>query len=192
MSTTVLTIGHSNRASDAFIKLLRLHDIAVLADVRSVPFSRFNPQFNRETLANSLYDAGIDYMYLGDVLGGRLPSDQGPIDRYNGYADLSRTVAFNKGLSSLVDTAANAVTTIMCAEHDPLNCHRTYLVSQALARINVDVAHILKSGQLESHRHVLDRLLKRYDLDDATETGQIFRRPRTDRVELAMKRELAS
>lgn len=192
MSLKVLTIGHSNHTADAFIRLLRLHDIAVLADVRSVPYSRYNRQFNRENVASSLRASGIDYLYLGDSLGGILPSGQGPADRYSGYAALSRTAAFKKGLASLLNRAADSVTAIMCAEHDPLSCHRTYLVSQALVRMNVAVEHILISGQLVSHPHLLDRLLKRFGIDDAAHSEQLFRRPRAERVELAIKKYLTS
>ena len=192
MSITVYTIGHSTHTTDAFLRLLRTHEIATLVDVRSVPYSRYNPQYGRESLAASLRTAGLDYQYLGDSLGGRLPGELAVHDRYKGYALLSRTTEFQTGLTSLMAVAAKSPTAIMCAEKDPLGCHRTLLVSQALVRNRVHVEHILHDGQLQTHTRLMDRLLERYGLDNLADAGSLFQVPREERIELAISRQLVS
>lgn len=187
MSITVYTVGHSTHTAGAFIRLLRLHKVSVLADARSVPYSRYNPQFNRESLAESVQAAGLEYLYLGDMLGGRVSGD-----RFSGYAALRRTTSFKEGLAALVNVAASSTTAMMCAEQDPIGCHRAFLVSQALEQRRVHVEHILSSGQLESHYSLINRLLKCYGMDDRAEAGKLFQRPRHERVETALQLYLAS
>jgi len=183
-------VGHSTRTTEAFLRLLGLHQVAVLADVRSMPYSRYNPQFNREPLADSVREAGLTYLYLGDALGGLLTGDLANGDRYSGYAAVRRTGLFQTGLKTLTRTAAATPTAVMCAEQDPTSCHRTFLVSEALAGEGVHVQHILRSGQLESHHDLMERLLQRFGLDASAEAGQLFPRARRERVELALRHYL--
>lgn len=155
----ILTIGHSTHALDEFVALLRQHRVTAVGDVRSAPYSRFNPQFNRDVLPSSLKGFGIEYVYLGHALGGR--SDD-PACYEKGricYDRVAKTEHFRHGLNRVVYGAANHRIALMCAEKEPLECHRTLLVSQALDNQGVKVAHIHADGGLESHADAMDRLL---------------------------------
>ncbi len=155
---TVLTIGHSTHSLERFIALLWQHDVTAVADVRSAPYSRFNPQFNREPLAKALGAEGIRYVYLGDELGGRSKDPECYEDGRIRYDRVAATESFKDGLARVVDGAAKYRIALMCAEKEPLHCHRTLLVARALER-EVDVAHIHADGALEPHRAAMDRLL---------------------------------
>lgn len=157
----VFTIGHSNHALDIFVDLLRQHRINVLADVRSAPYSRFNPQFNREPLAVTLKTDGIGYVYLGRELGGRSENfecydEEGRIV----FDRVAATPTFKRGLARVVDGAAKHRTALMCAEKEPLACHRTLLVACELNKRNVEVDHIHADGSLESHDQAMSRLIE--------------------------------
>ena len=161
----ILTIGHSNHPWEAFADMLSQHRVDSLADVRSVPASRFNPQFNRSSLSASLHDVGIGYAFRGGELGGR-PRD--PACYENGrvrYDRMAQTGAFRRGLALVKSAAANRRVVLMCAEKDPLDCHRTLLVARSLATDGVDVRHILSDGSVETHDQAMDRLLASYDLE---------------------------
>ena len=172
---SVFTIGHSNHPIEKFIELLRLYRIDALADVRSAPASRFNPQFNKKPLAASLKQAGIAYVFLGRELGAR-PED--PATYENGrvqYRKLAATPLFRSGIERVEQGARKLRISLMCAEKDPLDCHRTLLVSRALERDHVAVTHILADGALESQHDAMRRLLKLEpaglgDMFDAEET----------------------
>ena len=156
---TVLTIGHSTHALEAFIALLRRQDVSALADIRSAPYSRFNPQFNREPLTEALETEGIRYVYLGRELGGRSEDPACYEDGRIRYDRIAATESFRGGLARVVQGAARYRIALMCAEKEPLDCHRTLLVARALDEQGVDVAHIHADGALEPHRAAMDRLL---------------------------------
>jgi len=155
----VFTIGHSTHSIATFIGLLRQHGITALADVRSAPYSRFNPQFNKEMLADELKAHGIRYVFLGCELGAR---SNDPSCYENGrvrYARLARTELFRKGIERVRNGANEYRIALMCAEKDPLECHRTLLVARVLEEQGVPVMHILGDGRLESHDETMTRLL---------------------------------
>ena len=155
----VLTVGHSNHALEAFLDLLAGHGVTALADVRSAPYSRFNPQFNRKALSASLSASGVAYVWLGRELGGR-PDDPACYD--DGavrYDRLARTALYRAGIERVRRGAAEHRLALMCAEKDPLHCHRALLVSRSLKDQGLEVAHILADGRLETHESVMDRLL---------------------------------
>lgn len=156
----VLTIGHSNHSSDAFIKLLSDHEVEVVVDVRSTPYSRFNPQFDREQLKIDLKAHGIGYIFLGKELGVR---SKDPSHYESGrvqYAQLAETDAFWQGIGRVVRGAAEHRIALMCSEGEPLACHRTLLVSRVLVDdCGISVGHILPDGRLESYNEAVDRLL---------------------------------
>lgn len=160
----VFTIGHSTHALPRFMDLLRNHGITAVADVRSAPYSRFNPQFNRETLAKALAAEGIRYVFLGEELGARSkdPScyDNGRVQ----YQRLANTEAFKEGLDRVIRGAGEYQIALMCAEKDPLECHRTLLVARALVERSISVQHILFDGRSESHDSTMQRLLDVIDL----------------------------
>ena len=170
---TVLTIGHSNHPQETFLGLLERHRVTALGDVRSTPWSRFNPHFNRKSLAGALAARGIEYLYLGRELGGR-PDD--PVCYEEGrvrYDRVARTERFREGLDRVVRGAAEHRFALMCAEREPLDCHRTLLVGQALHERGTELAHIHADGRLEPHSGAMDRLLARLGLDPGDD---LFRR----------------
>ena len=157
----VFTIGHSNHEIEAFVELLRQHRVDALADVRSVPYSRFNPQFNREPFAATLKEKGIRYVYLGRELGGR--SDNFECYDEDGRIVFDRVAAtetFKRGLARVVAGAARHRIALMCAEKEPLECHRTLLVACELNRRGVEVNHVHADGSLELHDQAMSRLIK--------------------------------
>jgi len=160
----IFTIGHSNHPIEHFLGLLREHGIETLADVRSTPASRFNPQYNRKALEKSLADAGIAYEFLGAELGART---QDPSCFENGrvsYRRLAATDTFQRGLERLMSIGRQQRVAVMCAEYDPLDCHRTILVGYELARRGVRVTHILRDGTLETDATANARLVERLKL----------------------------
>ena len=155
----VLTIGHSTHALEAFVALLQRHDVTAVADVRSAPYSRFNPQFNREPLAEALGSEAIRYVFLGNALGGRSDDPACYEDGRIRYDRVAATQSFRSGLARVVQGAAKYRIALMCAEKEPLHCHRTLLVARALDKQGVEVAHIHADGRLEPHGEAMNRLL---------------------------------
>lgn len=155
----IYTIGHSNHPIDRFIAFLQQHGVDAVADVRSTPYSRFNPQFRKERLQAALAEAGIRYVFLGEELGAR-SKDPACYDEGGrvSYGKLASTELFRRGLDRLLTGMQNHRIAIMCAEREPLDCHRTILVSRELERAGVPIAHILADGSLETHRHAMERL----------------------------------
>jgi len=165
MPGTVFTVGHSVHAPEDFQALLKRHGIACLCDVRSHPYSR-NSQFNRENLARDLKVTGIDYIFLGAELGARSTDpacyDLGKVR----YDKLAQTTLFRQGIARLTTEAAGRRVALMCAEKDPLECHRTILIAPHILAAGLDVQHILANGTLESHANALGRLRRQLDLPE--------------------------
>jgi uncharacterized protein (DUF488 family) len=159
---SVFTIGHSNHTLEGFLRLLAQHGITAVADVRSVPMSRLHPQFNREELSEALKQAGIAYSFLGKELGGR-PQD--PSCYMNGqvqYRLVALTDPFQKGIERVLTGAQKYRIALMCAEREPLDCHRGLLVAPAIEKAGASVLHILADGHIEAHRDTMNRLLERF------------------------------
>jgi uncharacterized protein (DUF488 family) len=153
----VYTVGHSTLPIEGFLAVLRAHGIERLADVRTVPRSRRNPQFNADALAESLRAAGIEYVPLRELGGLRKPRADSPNagwrnDGFRGYADYMQTPEFARGLEKLLELGRDRRTAIMCAEAVPWRCHRS-LVADALAVRGVPVVAIL--GETEQRVHAL-------------------------------------
>lgn len=147
--TRVYSIGHSDHPVEAFIALLQQHKIQVLADVRSQPYSRWVPQFNREPLAEAVEAAGLRYVWLGDTLGGR-PEDRSLYDGDNprpNYDRMRESAAYLAGISDLLKLAGQATVAMMCSEGDYHQCHRTLLITPTLLDCGVRVIHILPDGR---------------------------------------------
>ena len=186
----ILTIGHSNHSMEIFLDLLARHHVTALADVRSVPHSRFNPRFNREQLERSLRKSGIKYVFLGRALGGR-SDDPSHYERgHIRYDRLSRTQGFQDGLNRVLHGAERFRVAIMCSEKEPLHCHRTLLVGHVLAKRGIDVAHILADGQLEPHTSAMTRLLAEHNLNAE---GDLFlqHKPIAELISEAIARQAA-
>lgn len=149
MNTTPLelySIGHSNGPLERLVALLHAHKIVAVCDVRSVPYSRYTPQFNREALAEELPGNGVSYYWLGDSLGGL---HQRPDVGEQGVTD-DENPAFQRGLNQLVALGEQAPTVFMCAEADYHGCHRSRLITPALLRRGIVVWHILADGKREA------------------------------------------
>jgi uncharacterized protein (DUF488 family) len=152
---TVFTVGHSTLPIERFKALLAAYGIEQLADVRTVPRSRRNPQFNADALRTSLESAGIDYVPLGELGGLRKPRADSPNagwrnESFRGYADYMQTAEFEGGLARLLTLAARRRTAIMCAEAVPWRCHRS-LVADALAVRGIGVVEILSETSYRDH-----------------------------------------
>ena len=148
----IKTIGHSNHSIDRLVDLLTAGGVEVLVDVRSTPWSRRFPQFGKDRLAKSLAEAGIDYVYEGAALGGK-PQSGGS------YDDLAARPDFADALGRLTAKASDTVLCLMCAEKEPLDCHRTVLVSRRLAERGVAMEHLLADGGTRRHADIEEALL---------------------------------
>ena len=155
----ILTIGHSNHPIERFLDLLRRNGVTAVADVRSSPFSRHNPQFNKETLQQALKDAGMAYIFLGKELGGRSPDKACYEDGRIQYDRVARTQMFREGIERVRKGARQYRIALMCAEKEPLECHRTLLVARALDKAGERVGHIHADGHVEPHAEAMQRLL---------------------------------
>jgi uncharacterized protein (DUF488 family) len=157
----LLTIGHSNLSADGFMALVQDAGVTAIADVRSVPFSRRFPWFSGGKLAARLRGADIAYLPFGDALGGRPPDPalycEGVVD----YEKMAATPPFRAGLDRIGEAMGRFRLCLMCAEREPLDCHRCLLVGRALAERGFALGHILVDGTIEPHAITQERLLGR-------------------------------
>jgi len=155
---TVFTIGHSNHPLETFLELLHRHGIALLADVRSSPYSRYTPYFNKESLQATLPEHGIEYCFLGDVLGGR-PHDETcyDADGFVLYDRVAQSSLFVDGIARLFERATRRRTALMCSEEDPNQCHRRLLITRVLCGDNAVVMHIRGDGTTISEEELADQ-----------------------------------
>lgn len=154
------TIGHSNHTIEDFIGLLKGYGVTCIADIRSAPYSRYCPQFNKDTLAVALQAAGIMYMFLGRELGAR-PDDPSCYEggRVN-FQHIAKREEFERGLERLLAGTSKYRIALMCAEKDPLQCHRTILVVKHIKRHNLCIKHILANGNIEDNIEAERRLVR--------------------------------
>ncbi len=150
-SATIYTLGHSRHSSEDFVAILKRHRIDRVVDVRGQPYSRRNPQFNRERLAGCLKAEGIDYTWNGKHLSGR-PEEA----RFYGpggevlWDKLAATPQFQNALNTLADAARSRRLALVCAEEDPMRCHRRFLLTPPLMQRGVEVLHLRGDGRVES------------------------------------------
>ena len=163
--TDIFTVGHSTHSEDVFLELLHSAGVTAIADVRSSPYSRFNPQFNREPLKDALKRAGISYAFLGKELGARSDDPRHYIGGQVSYERLAESDLFKTGIARVLKGAAGHRIALMCAEKDPVTCHRTILVARALVEAGADVKHIGPDGAIEDHAAALSRLMKELRID---------------------------
>lgn len=153
---TIWTVGHSTRPIGEFTDLLRAYEISLLLDVRTVPRSRYNPQFNTDTLAESLKEAGLASLHM-PALGGLRNARKDSINigwrnaSFRGYADYMQTDKFQRALEELMAYGTGTRTAIMCAEAVPWRCHRS-LIADALVGKGWTVRHILSQVKADEHR----------------------------------------
>lgn len=151
------TIGHGTRPAEEFLELLKRNDISYLLDVRSRPYSRYNPHYNRESLHQFLLQHAITYVFMGDSLGGK-PKNPLCYDNHNhvDYAKVKDMAFFKAGIARLKNAyLKNVKAAIMCSESKPLECHRTHLISKALYQDGILITHIDEKGRLISHSELM-------------------------------------
>lgn len=151
----IFTIGHSTRPIDQFLSLLKENGVARLIDIRTIPRSRFNPQFNQKSLSESAPQAGIEYIHLEELGGLRHPRKDSPNkewknDGFRGFADYMQTPEFNTAIVKLIDLASQKTTSIMCAEAVPWRCHRSLIADALLAR-GIEVREITSGIRTRPH-----------------------------------------
>lgn len=156
----LFTIGHSDHEMQEFAALLARHGVTAVADVRSHPYSRFHGQFNRETLTESLKDKRIQYVFLGRELGARRSERECYQGNQARYELIARLPAFREGLQRIRNGLASHRIALLCAEKDPLTCHRAILVCRQLRMEPIDIQHILEDGSLETMEQADSRLLE--------------------------------
>jgi len=170
MNETLYTVGHSNRTLEGFLSAIKSHGITAVADVRSQPYSRMHPHFDREALAASLKAQGIAYVFLGKELGARTPDATCYVDDKVQFDRLARTAAFKEGLERVREGMKQYRLALLCAEREPLACHRTILVSRELSLRGLKIRHILSATEAEEHEQTTERLLHELDMGE----GNLF------------------
>lgn len=155
----LLTIGHSTHAWEDFLWLLRQHGVAAVADVRSHPYSRRLEQFNRDQIEPELKAAGIGYEFLGKELGARRDEPECYRDDRASYERIAQLPNFLRGIARLRQAAAARRVALMCAEKEPLDCHRTVLICRSV-RDEFHIEHILADGTTEEHAACERRLVR--------------------------------
>jgi len=150
-SNTCYTIGHSNHPIEKFLELLEKYNINVVVDARSVPYSKYAPQFNKNNINQELKKSGIDYIFMGDLIGAKIND---PHYLKNGKVDLERLrnkPSFTAGINRIIQGIENNfIIAVMCSEKDPLKCHRFHSISKELKLAETGVKHILEDGEVKS------------------------------------------
>ena len=181
--TTVFTIGHSTLPYEQFLALLKGAGVTAVADVRSAPYSRHQPHFNRDALSAELKADGIAYVFMGEELGGRPKGAGFYCDGVADYERMAQAPMFKAALARLVNGAGRHRIALMCSEQDPLDCHRCLLVGRSLNKEGVSVRHVLPTGDLKDQSEIEAELLQAAGLDGL----DLFATPQ-ERLVLAYRR----
>lgn len=160
LKSVVYSIGHSSLSGLEFLELLQAWSISAIADVRSVPWSRRNSQFNRDNLSIDLENSGILYRFMGKSLGGRPASPDLYSDGVADYEKMASVPAFQAALKRVKVAATKHRLALLCSEHDPIECHRCLLVGRSLDQSGIELAHIISHDCAQSQREIEARLLK--------------------------------
>jgi len=165
MTNTLFTIGYSGRSIDKFIALLEQHKMTALCDVRSVPYSGRNPQFNRELLKKVLKSHNIEYVFLGEELGARPRDPSCYVDGKAVYQKIAESTLFKNGLERIrAGMQKDYVLALMCAEKDPMACHRSILICRNLRNWLIDIRHIIDHDTTETQADLENRLISQLKL----------------------------
>ena len=155
-SVTIFSIGHSNQSMESFLELLRQHEVQVVVDVRSSPYSKYVPHFNSSTLAVALEQDNKQYKFMGRELGGRPDGDEFyDVENHVLYDRVAESSFFLKGIRDLQDIAKISRTAMMCSEEDPRTCHRHLLIGRVLAKYEVNLLHIRGGGQIQTEQELV-------------------------------------
>jgi uncharacterized protein (DUF488 family) len=162
----LFTIGHSNHPLDHFIELLLAHRLSTIADVRSAPYSKYSPHFNKGVLDNALGNTDIEYVFLGRELGAQRSEDDCYVDGRAKYDRIARLPAFRRGLEVVLQRVEHCRIALMCSESDPITCHRMILVCRELKKVRSDlkITHILGDGTEEQNQMSEKRLINLHKL----------------------------
>jgi len=177
MGNLIYSIGYSSYAISDFVKAIVAYGIDVIADVRSQPYSRYKPEYNRENLKQTLKQNGIAYVFLGDQCGARIQAPECYVNGKVSFELVKRNKDFQTGLQRLRKGMQTHRIAIMCAERDPINCHRAILICRNLRAHDVVINHIVDNGLLENHVDTEKRLIRIHGLEKAllypTETERL-------------------
>ena len=182
-SFDLFSVGHSNVPAERFAAMLQDAAVTAVADVRSVPNSRWFPWFSQKALAAQLKGIGIAHVAMGDTLGGRPREHSLYRDGVADYEAMAKQPQFRAGLDRLQEIIARSRVCLMCAEREPLDCHRCLLVARHLAERGFTIGHILHDGTVESHAATEQRLLA-FDGD----AGGLFAAGQDERLAAAYRR----
>ena len=161
-SYRLYTVGHSNQSQEDFLELMKRHDINCIVDVRSVPASKFSPQFNMESLKWYLRTNGIQYLHFGDEFGARRTDCLDAEGQVN-FELVVESPSFKRGVERLMNGLQKGFhISLMCSEANPLECHRFSLISRYFSDKGLDVQHILKNGELASHALLEKEMIDEY------------------------------
>lgn len=156
---SIISIGYSRRSIEDFTKTLLDNGVRYLIDVRTKPFSKYHPDFNRESLKDILIHSGVRYVFMGDCIGG-LPSDpscytEGKVD----YRKTAKSDAFKQGLERLIKASSLDVNvSIMCAEMKPEQCHRSKLIGEELLKKDILISHLDENSVIKTQKEIIDRI----------------------------------
>lgn len=196
----ILTVGHSTHSPEWFMALLKKHEVTALADVRTDPYSRYNPQFNKAEMERDLKANGIRYVFVGRELGARSKDPSVYVNGQVQYGLLGDTPLFLAGIDRLKHGLKKYRIALMCSEKDPKDCHRAILIAPVLKKHDIEVVHILADGSLESHEATMKRLpdkagAAQEDLFESREALILARQEKrvayTDREQMFNKRKIA-
>jgi uncharacterized protein (DUF488 family) len=188
ITALVYTIGHSNHPIEEFIKLLNHYSINCVCDVRSTPYSRYAEQYNRENLKEVLESKNIMYLYFGDEFGARRNEKSLLTDGVVDFNKVAKDDKFIYGITRVKKGIQKDYRIVlMCTEKEPLECHRTILVSKNLEASGISVAHILANGFVKSHKIIEEELVKKY-FPDANQTSLFDTRELMDNLAESYRR----
>jgi len=181
----LFTIGYAAFESiSSFVQWLRYYNVDAVADVRSVPYSKFRPEFNKETLIDILKKNGILYVFLGDYCGARVDDLSCYVDGCVDYTKVRETEKFKNGIERIIKGLASYNIGLLCAEKDPIYCHRDILICRNLKPYNISINHILADGRLENNINTEKRLLNTLKID----TNDLFL-DSNEQLEIAYERQ---
>ena len=178
----IYTIGHSSHSLSHFVELVSNWNVTAIADVRSLPFSRRSPHFNRRELEAALKLRGMEYRFFGKALGGRPKDPRLYVGGTADYEAMAKTEGFKEGVDRVVKGSRKHRLALMCSELDPIECHRCLLVGRALSNLSIPVLHILSDASTQSQHDIEEHLL---DLNK--EVNHDFFMPREEKLEAAYR-----
>ncbi|MDI6723116.1 MAG: DUF488 domain-containing protein [Methanobacterium sp.] len=145
----IYTIGHSNITQESFIELLKSFEIQLVVDVRSSPYSKFVPHFNRDNIKKTLKENNIDYTFMGNYVGGKPKDEKYYTDGKANYDLIAESNHYKEGIDKIIELNKDKNLVLMCSEEDPKSCHRHNLITQTLIKKGLKVIHIRKKGKID-------------------------------------------